>query len=59
MLRKIFIIASTVLIIDAVVSLVIFNGQPFLYQFGRGIRLAIGLAMLFLFAGVDKKANSR
>ena len=49
MLRAIqilFILAGVFLIVDAIISIVVFWGQPELFQVARGVRVAIGICLL-------------
>lgn len=46
MIKKLFLAAAICLIVDAVLSLIIFKGQPMLCQAGRAVRLTIGVSFL-------------
>jgi hypothetical protein len=45
-IQILFILAAVFLIVEGIISIVVFWGQPLLYQAARGVRIAIGVCLL-------------
>lgn len=46
--RILLILAAVFLIVEGIVSILVFWGQPTLFQAARGLRIAIGVFMILL-----------